>query len=97
MVMAIARSYAIPVLHALALSGSSTYRFHVVITPQRNVVTRTWNTSVGKKAVVAVTGAIFLLYVIAHMLGNLKIFFGIEAFDAYSQHLREIGEAVVGY
>jgi succinate dehydrogenase / fumarate reductase cytochrome b subunit len=69
----------------------------VVITPQRNVVTRTWNTSVGKKAVVAVTGAIFLLYVIAHMLGNLKIFFGIEAFDAYSQHLREIGEAIVGY
>jgi succinate dehydrogenase / fumarate reductase, cytochrome b subunit len=76
---------------------SPTYRFHVVITPQRNIVSRTWGTSVGKKSVMAVTGAIFLLYVIAHMLGNLKVFFGIESFDAYSEHLREIGEAIVGY
>lgn len=85
------------VLHALALRGAATYRLHVVITPQRNIVSRTWGTSVGKKTVVAVTGGIFLLYVIAHMLGNLKVFFGIEAFDAYAQHLREIGEAIFGY
>ena len=67
------------------------------MTQQRNVVTRTWGSSVGKKSVVAVTGIVFLLYVIAHMLGNLKVFFGIEAFDAYSQHLREIGSDIVGY
>ena len=80
------------------LSGTTaTYRFRVVITPQRNIVSRTWGTSVGKKSVMAVTGIIFLLYVIAHMIGNLKIFFGIETFDAYSQHLRELGEAIVGY
>jgi succinate dehydrogenase / fumarate reductase cytochrome b subunit len=69
----------------------------VVITPQRNIVSRTWGTSVGKKSVIAVTGIVFLLYVIAHMIGNLKVFFGIETFDAYSQHLREIGEAIFGY
>lgn len=69
----------------------------MVISPQRNIVSRTWGTSVGKKSVMAVTGGIFLLYVIAHMIGNLKVFFGIETFDAYSQHLREIGEAIVGY
>lgn len=69
----------------------------MVITQQRNLVTRTWGSSVGKKSVVAVTGIIFLLYVIAHMLGNLKVFFGIQAFDAYSEHLREIGEGVLGY
>ena len=85
------------VLHALALRHSRTYRFHVVITPQRNIVSRTWGTSVGKKSVMAVTGGIFLLYVIAHMIGNLKVFFGIEAFDAYSQSLREIGQAILGY
>lgn len=69
----------------------------VVITQQRNVVTRTWGTSVGKKSVMAVTGAIFLLYVIAHMLGNLKIFFGLDVFNGYSLHLRTLGEDIFGY
>jgi succinate dehydrogenase / fumarate reductase, cytochrome b subunit len=85
------------VLHALALGESPAYRPHVVITPQRNILTRTWGSSVGKKSVMAVTGTIFLLYVIAHMLGNLKVFFGIQAFDAYAQHLREIGSEIFGY
>lgn len=69
----------------------------VVITQQRNLVTRTWGTSVGKKSVMAVTGVIFLLYVVAHMLGNLKIFFGLESFDAYSLHLRTLGAEILGY
>jgi succinate dehydrogenase / fumarate reductase, cytochrome b subunit len=97
MVIAIAPSYAKSLVHALALRRAATYRFHVVITPQRNIVSRTWGTSVGKKSVIAVTGIVFLLYVIAHMIGNLKVFFGIETFDAYSQHLRELGEAIFGY
>ena len=45
----------------------------------------------------AVTGVIFLLFVVAHMLGNLKIFFGITAFDAYSEHLRTMFADLVGY
>ena len=69
----------------------------VVMTQQRNIVTRTWGSSVGKKSVMAVTGVIFLLYVIAHMLGNLKIFFGIEAFNGYSVHLRTLLSEFVGY
>jgi succinate dehydrogenase / fumarate reductase, cytochrome b subunit len=56
-----------------------------------------WDSSVGKKTVMAVSGLIMLLYLVAHMIGNLKVFFGIETFDAYSQHLREIGEAIFGY
>jgi succinate dehydrogenase / fumarate reductase cytochrome b subunit len=64
---------------------------------QRNIVTRTWGSSVGKKSVMAVTGVIFLLYVIAHMLGNLKIFFGLTTFDNYSIHLRTLGEDIFGY
>ncbi|HEY2222196.1 succinate dehydrogenase cytochrome b subunit [Actinomycetospora sp.] len=64
---------------------------------QRNIVTRTWGSSVGKKSVMAVTGVIFLLFVIAHMIGNLKIFFGQETFDAYSEHLRTLGAEIFGY
>ena len=76
---------------ALSVSG-------VVITQQRNnVLTRTWGSSVGKKSVMAVTGVIFLLYVIAHMLGNLKIFFGLTTFNGYSLHLRTLGEDILGY
>jgi succinate dehydrogenase / fumarate reductase cytochrome b subunit len=86
-----------PLLHALALREPATYRPHVVITPQRNILARTWGSSVGRKAVVAVTGVVFLLYVIAHMLGNLKIFFGIQAFDGYSEHLRTLGAEIFGY
>jgi succinate dehydrogenase / fumarate reductase, cytochrome b subunit len=68
-----------------------------VVLTQRNIVTRTWGSSVGKKSVMAVTGVIFLLFVIAHMIGNLKIFFGQETFDAYSEHLRTLGAEIFGY
>jgi succinate dehydrogenase / fumarate reductase, cytochrome b subunit len=40
----------------------------------------------------AVTGAILVLYLVAHMLGNLKIFLGQQALDTYAHWLREIGE-----
>lgn len=50
-----------------------------------------YRTSVGKKIVMAVTGIVLLLFVIGHMLGNLKIYFGAEAFDHYAVFLREVG------
>ncbi|EFC82485.1 succinate dehydrogenase (or fumarate reductase) cytochrome b subunit, b558 family [Parafrankia sp. EUN1f] len=39
----------------------------------------------------AVTGAVMLLYLLVHMLGNLKIFYGRESFDEYAHWLRSIG------
>ena len=39
----------------------------------------------------AVTGIILVLFLIAHMLGNLKIFTGETAFDHYAHWLRDIG------
>jgi succinate dehydrogenase / fumarate reductase cytochrome b subunit len=48
--------------------------------------------SVQLKIVMAVTGAILVIYLILHMLGNLKIFFGQQALDTYAHWLREIGE-----
>jgi succinate dehydrogenase / fumarate reductase, cytochrome b subunit len=53
-----------------------------------------WGTMVGKKVVMAVTGVLLVGFVIAHMLGNLKIFLGAEAIDAYAVFLRTMGEPV---
>lgn len=48
--------------------------------------------SVQLKVVMAVTGAVLLGYLVLHMLGNLKIFFGEQALNTYAAWLREIGE-----
>lgn len=40
----------------------------------------------------AVTGLLLLLYLVAHMLGNLKIFFGPAEFNDYAHWLRTVGE-----
>ncbi|WP_331281166.1 succinate dehydrogenase cytochrome b subunit [Microbispora rosea] len=50
-----------------------------------------FGTSAGRKAVMAVTGAVLVLYLIAHMLGNLKIFLGADSFNHYADWLRTVG------
>ena len=54
-----------------------------------------WRTTIGKKAVMAATGVLMLLFLIAHMVGNLKIFFGAADFNHYAAWLRTIGEPVL--
>jgi succinate dehydrogenase / fumarate reductase cytochrome b subunit len=49
------------------------------------------------KILMAVTGALFVFYVLAHMYGNLKVFGGQSAFDEYAHHLRTIGEPILPY
>ena len=51
--------------------------------------------SVAKKAIMAVSGIIMVLYLIAHMIGNLKVFAGRESFNGYSEWIRTIGEPAV--
>ena len=46
-----------------------------------------WDSSVGKKAVMAVTGLIGVLFVIAHMVGNLQVFQGAQRINAYGMVL----------
>jgi len=62
-----------------------------------NPVAALWSTMVGKKVVMAVTGAVLVAFVIGHMLGNLKIFLGAEAIDTYAVFLRTMGEPLVPY
>jgi succinate dehydrogenase / fumarate reductase, cytochrome b subunit len=51
--------------------------------------------SVAKKAVMAVTGIIMILYLIAHMIGNLHAYQGAEAYNHYATWLRTFGEPAV--
>lgn len=43
----------------------------------------------------AVSGLIFIGYLIAHMYGNLKVFAGHDAFNEYAHHLRTFGEPML--
>jgi succinate dehydrogenase / fumarate reductase cytochrome b subunit len=56
-----------------------------------------WDSSIGKKAVMAVSGLIMLLYLVAHAFGDLKVFFGPGQFNAYGHWLRTIGEPVMHF
>ena len=51
-----------------------------------------WQSTTGKKIVMAVTGAILFLFVVGHMLGNLQVFQGPERLNAYGHFLRSLGE-----
>jgi succinate dehydrogenase / fumarate reductase, cytochrome b subunit len=62
-----------------------------------NPIFALWHTQIGKKVVLAVTGVVLVLFVIAHMLGNLKIFTGPDEINAYSRFLREVGTPELGY
>lgn len=52
---------------------------------------RTRRSSVGLKLLMAGTGLLLVLFLFAHMAGNLKIFVGADAFDHYAHWLRDIG------
>ncbi len=55
-----------------------------------------YQSAVGKKAVMAVTGLIGFGFVIGHMLGNLQIFLGPEVMNAYGLKLHETPALLYG-
>ena len=60
--------------------------------PRENRAPSFWQSTNGKKAVMAVTGAILFLFVVGHLLGNLQIFEGRERLNAYGHFLKNLGE-----
>jgi len=48
------------------------------------------SSSIGRKVVMAVTGLVLFGYVVVHMLGNLQIYLGPQALNAYAVKLREM-------
>ncbi|HEY4382630.1 MAG TPA: succinate dehydrogenase cytochrome b subunit [Acidobacteriaceae bacterium] len=51
-----------------------------------------WQSTNGKKVIMAVTGCMMLLFVIGHMLGNLQMFEAPEHINAYGHFLHNLGE-----
>ena len=49
-----------------------------------------YSTAVGKKYAMALTGIIMMGYVLAHMIGNLKMYLGPEDINHYGEFLREL-------
>ena len=56
---------------------------------------RASRSTIALKLTMAVSGLIFIGYVLVHMYGNLKAFSGQEAFNSYAEHIREIGEPIL--
>jgi succinate dehydrogenase / fumarate reductase cytochrome b subunit len=51
-----------------------------------------YSTHVGKKYAMAISGMVLMLFVLAHMIGNLKLYLGASSLDNYSAWLRNVGE-----
>ncbi len=50
-----------------------------------------WNSSIGKKILVALSGAFLVFFLIGHLAGNLLVFTGRGALNDYAQFLHEMG------
>lgn len=47
--------------------------------------------TIGRKMIVAITGAGLLVFVVVHMLGNLQVFLGRETYNDYAATLKDMG------
>ena len=56
---------------------------------------RSTHSTIALKMLMAVSGLVFIGFVLAHMYGNLQAFAGHDAFNEYAEHLREIGEPML--
>ena len=52
---------------------------------------------VGQKVIMAVTGLLLVVFVIGHLIGNLKVFQGPDKFNAYAEGLRTVGAPFFGH
>ena len=52
--------------------------------------------SIGRKAVMAVTGLLLVVFLIGHLLGNMTIFKGAAGINSYAEHLHQLTPVVWG-
>ena len=56
---------------------------------------RAARSTIALKLLMAVSGIIFIGFVLVHMYGNLQAFAGHDAYNEYAEHIREIGEPML--
>lgn len=64
------------------------YRRRACCQTSMNLFARIWNSSLGKKYIMAVSGCALFLFVIGHLVGNLQIFIGPEVINRYGHFLQ---------
>lgn len=52
---------------------------------------RFYDSSIGKKILVALSGGVFVIFVLGHMLGNLQVFLGPDVLNNYAHKLQSLG------
>ena len=57
-----------------------------------NIVANLFSSSLGRKYVMAISGAALFLFVVGHLLGNLQIFLGPDQINAYGNFLQTTPE-----
>ncbi len=53
-----------------------------------------FKSTVGRKILMAVTGLCLVGFISVHLLGNLSVFWGADAINAYAKHLHDLGPLV---
>jgi succinate dehydrogenase / fumarate reductase cytochrome b subunit len=66
-------------------------------TPSLVTGARASGSTIFLKLLMAASGLVFVGFVLLHMYGNLKAFFGHDAFDEYAHHLRTMGTPILPY
>jgi len=62
-----------------------------------NWIKQTLWSSIGKKLMMALTGLAFIVFLMAHLAGNLTIYGGGEAFNAYADKLHSLGPLLTAF
>jgi succinate dehydrogenase / fumarate reductase cytochrome b subunit len=60
----------------------------------KNPLIAFYQSSIGKKYIVAVTALLLILYVLGHLLGNLQIYMGQDRINAYAKFLHDLGPII---
>lgn len=55
-----------------------------------SIIDRVWNSTIGKKLLVALTGVILTLFLAGHLGGNMLVYAGPEAFNDYAYFLHHM-------